>query len=258
MCEPCTSRTFAFALTPAPRFQDILDPWSAGIDQRAGLNCAARAARGVFDSDAPNAVGLADLDRARTGVDFGAAIRRIPRGEHHQPRVIDKAVGIFECPGEAVRHQGPSDLVPGQVDRTGRRQQVATADMVVKEQPEPQQPGRPQPGMMRQNETKRSDDVGGDLPEDFALDQRLAHQPELVIFEVAQPAMHQLGRPRRRPARQIIHFTKENGISPARRIARDAAAIDAAADNSEVENPVQWRFPGRSPVRFGDFAFGLE
>ncbi|MDO9061922.1 MAG: hypothetical protein Q7U92_23260 [Bradyrhizobium sp.] len=70
--------------------------------------------------------------------------------------------------------------------------------------------------------------------------------------------MHQLGRPGRRPAGQIIHFTQENGIAPARRIARNAAAIDAAADDSEVENPVQKALPRRSPIRFGDFAFDFE
>jgi hypothetical protein len=49
--------------------------------------------------------------------------------------------------------------------------------MVVKEQAEPQQPGGAQPVMVRQHESKRADDVGRDLPEDFALDQRLANQP---------------------------------------------------------------------------------
>ena len=84
-----------------------------------------------------------------------------------------------------------------------------------------------------------------DLPEDFALDQRLANQAELVIFEVAQAAMYELGRPGRRPARQVIHFTKENGVSTARRIARDAAAIDTPSDDREVENPIQRTLPRR-------------
>src|SRR3979409_573269 len=112
--------------------------------------------------------------------------------------------------------------------------------------------------MVRQNEPKRADDVGGDLPEDFALDHALAYQTKLVIFEIAQAAVHELGRPGRRPARQVIHFTKENGIAPPGRVARDAAAIDAATDDSEVENPVQRTLPRRSPLHFGDFAFGLE
>jgi hypothetical protein len=56
--------------------------------------------------------------------------------------------------------------------------------------------------------------------------------------------MHELGRPGRRPARQVIHFAHENRITPARRITRDAAAIDTATDDSEVEYPIQRRFPG--------------
>src|SRR6185437_6798015 len=98
--------------------------------------------------------------------------------------------------------------------------------------------------MMRQHEAQRADDMRRDPPEDFALDQRLANQPKLVIFEIAQAAMHELGRPGRRPARQVVHFTEENRAAPTRRITRDAAAVNAAADDREVENSVQSRFPG--------------
>src|SRR6266849_8256406 len=112
--------------------------------------------------------------------------------------------------------------------------------------------------MVRQYETKRADDVGRDLPEDFALDQRLTNQPKLVVFQIAQAAMHELGRPGRRSAGQIIHFTQENRIASARRIARDAAAINASPNDSEVKNSVQKTLPRRSPVHLGDFAFGLE
>ena len=115
--------------------------------------------------------------------------------------------------------------------------------MVVEEQSEPQQPSGAQARMMRQNEAQGADDVGRDLPEDFALDQRFADQTKLVIFEIAQAAMHQLGRPGRRPARQIIHFAEKNGVAPPRRIARDAAAIDAAPNDGEVEDSVQRTFP---------------
>ena len=143
-----------------------------------------------------------------------------------------------------------ADRVGREIDRAGRRQQIAPADMVVKEQAEPEQPGRAQAGVMRQNETQGPDDVGRDLPEDFALDQRLADQAELVIFEIAQAAMHELGRPGRRPARQVVHFTQEYGIAPAGRIARDAAAIDAASDDGEVENPLQQTLPRQLAFAF--------
>jgi hypothetical protein len=55
--------------------------------------------------------------------------------------------------------------------------------------------------------------------------------------------MHELGRPGRRPARQVIHFTKENSISAPGRVARDAAAINAAANDCEVENPIHQTLP---------------
>jgi hypothetical protein len=57
--------------------------------------------------------------------------------------------------------------------------------------------------------------------------------------------MHELGRPGRRPARQVIHFTQENRVAPARRIARDAAAIDSSPDDREVVNPIQKTLPRR-------------
>src|SRR4051812_6307816 len=95
--------------------------------------------------------------------------------------------------------------------------------------------------MVRQHESQWPDDVGSDLPEDFALDQRFADQPELVIFQIAQAAMYQFRRPRRGAAGQVIHFAEENRIPPARRIAGDTAAIDAAANDREVENLTQGR-----------------
>jgi hypothetical protein len=81
--------------------------------------------------------------------------------------------------------------------------------------------------------------------------------------------MNQLGRPRRRAAGQVIHFTKKNRVSTPRRIAGNAAAIDAAANDSEVEhlthpaNPPEAALPGASAPdtpRFAlrDSAFGFD
>src|SRR5215510_7453920 len=122
--------------------------------------------------------------------------------------------------------------------------------MVVEEQAEAQQPGRTKSGVVRQNETQGADDVGRDLTEDFALDQGLADQAKLVVFEIAQAAMHELGRPGRRPARQVVHFTEKNRVSPARRIARDAATIHSASNNGEVVDPIQRTLPRQSPCSF--------
>jgi hypothetical protein len=62
---------------------------------------------------------------------------------------------------------------------------MPAADMVIKKQPEPQQPGGPEPIVVRQDKAKRPDDVGRDPPEDLPFDQRLADEAKLIIFEIA-------------------------------------------------------------------------
>jgi hypothetical protein len=95
-----------------------------------------------------------------------------------------------------------------------------------------------------------------DLPENFAFQQRVAHQFEVVIFEVAQPAMDQLGRPRRGAAGQIVHLAKEHGIAAADGVAGDAAAVHTTTNDCEVVDlthpvsppaPIVWRLPSDAP-----------
>src|SRR6185312_8365969 len=144
--------------------------------------------------DVPDAVALADFGRAGAGANLGAAVRGIARVERHEPRIVDKAVGIFEAFGVAAANQRTADRIMDEIDRARGREQMAPPDMVVEKEAEPEQPGWAQAGMVRQHESERADDVGRDVPEDFPLDQRLAHQTKLVIFEIAQAAMHELGR----------------------------------------------------------------
>jgi hypothetical protein len=46
---------------------------------------------------------------------------------------------------------------------------------------------------MGHHETQRPGDVGRNAQQHFTLGQRFAHQPEFVMFQVAQAAMDQLG-----------------------------------------------------------------
>jgi len=69
----------------------------------------------------------------------------------------------------------------------------------------------------------------------FALAERGAHQPQRAVFQIAQAAMDQLRRSGRRTGREIA-LLEQHDLQPAsRRIARDAGAVDAAANNSEIE-----------------------
>ena len=78
-------------------------------------------------------------------------------------------------------------------------------------------------------------DVRCGAQEDLALDQRLAHQAEFVVFEIAQPAMDQLGRPARGVAGQIVLLGQQHRQPAPRGVARDPGTIDAAADDQEID-----------------------
>jgi hypothetical protein len=87
---------------------------------------------------------------------------------------------------------------------------------------------------VRQHEFQRPDDMRREAQHHFALGQGLGHQAELVVLEVAQSAMDQLGA-RRRCRRGEIVLLGEQHLEPAAGgVARDARAVDAAADGGDV------------------------
>ena len=87
---------------------------------------------------------------------------------------------------------------------------------------------------MRQHDAQGPDDVRGAGQQHLALHQCLAHQPEFEMLEIAQSAMDELGRRRGGPTGEVVHFGKEDRIAAAGSIARDAASVDAAADDENV------------------------
>ena len=117
--------------------------------------------------------------------------------------------------------------------------------MVVEEQAEPDEPGRPHVRHVRQDEAHRPDDVRRRPQQHLALDQRLADQPELVIFEVAQAAMDQLAAARRGALGEVVLLAQQHLEAAAGGVAGDAGAVDAAADDDEVER--LHRRPALSP-----------
>ncbi len=131
-------------------------------------------------------------NRAVARQDQRAAPRRIAGVQHHHPRIIDPAIAIFEPMGKAGV-QRRARRVLGQLQPPRRRQQFAPANMVIQEQPQPDQPARAQFRVVRQHKAQRPDDVRGHGPQPLALHQRLAHQREFIMFQIAQSAMDQLG-----------------------------------------------------------------
>jgi hypothetical protein len=69
----------------------------------------------------------------------------------------------------------------------------------------------------------------------LALAERRAHQPQRAVFQIAQAAVNELGGRRRGAGCKIALFEQHDLQPPTGRIARNARAIDAAANNRQIE-----------------------
>ena len=170
--------------------QDIVYPGAGGIDHR--LECARLAFPVALQNGFPM-IGMPDQIRAScAGQDVCTAGARIDGIQNDQPGILDPAIGIFE--GEpVVRLQRVEPVGRAAAQCGGGRQQLPAAQMVVNEQAQTDQPGWPQFLVIGQHEPHRPDDVRRRPKQDFPLDQRLPDEAEIILFEIAQAAMDQLG-----------------------------------------------------------------
>ncbi len=214
----------------------LVHPGAGGIHQHTRLVRGRASGFFVQRLDEPQLAFAPCGNDPRAVHDRRAAIGRIARVEDHETGIIHPAVGIFESRGES-RLQRLARRVPAKVERAGRRQKPAAAEIVIKKQAEPDHPCRAHAAFLNgQNETHGPDDMRRHGPEDFPLHQRFAHQTKLVMLEITQATMNKLGGGGRRAGSEIALFRKRDGIAPAHRIAGNAAAVDAATDDKKIEN----------------------
>ena len=158
---------------------------------------------------------------ARARADVGAAPARGHRGQDHQPRVVDARVGVDEALVEALLEaRAPAAAL--EVDAEGTGQRLAARDVVVEEEPGADHPRRPQVRLVRQHERQRLDEVRRLRDQHLALGERLGHQPELVVLEVAQAAVDQLGAPLRGGRREVVALDEQRREPAAGGVARHA------------------------------------
>ena len=249
----------------------ILDPGTAGIDKRAGLPDPG--AVRSFACDLPELALPLGMGDAGPGQDARAPRLGIAGAQHHQPRILHPAIRILVSQPEA-RFQRPAGRIARQIQPRGPRQDPASAEPVVKEQPQSDQPGRPpatHPGhdegqdprgrriaveahirRIGQHETHRPADMGHGAQQRLAFVQRLADQPEFEIFEIAQPAMKQLGRGRRGSLRQIALLGQHHRQPAPGGVAGNAAPVHPAADDEQIDRR------GRCRLRQAVLVMGLH
>ena len=182
----------------------------------------------------PEAVRALGLDAAAAAQDLGAALGRILGVQYHQAGVVDPAVGVRER-GAELRLERSAGRIVAEVDLARSRQPRAAAQMVVEEQSEADHPGRALLGAVGQDEAQGPDDVRRRAQQDLALDQRLAHQTELVVLQITQTAVDQLAAGRGGVAREVVLLAQQDGQPATHGVARDARAVDSAADDQEVD-----------------------
>src|SRR4051812_17385865 len=83
----------------------------------------------------------------------------------------------------------------------------------------------------REEELVEADQVRREPDEPGALGERLGDDPELVVLEVAQPAMDQSRRPRRCSACNVVLLDERRAEAPTGGIEERARADDSAADD---------------------------
>ena len=228
----------AFIQTKAPRrgspyhrLVDRLHPGAARIDQHPRRHRLTHAAR---IENQPPPVAALGADTARVAADRGAPLRGIHGVEHHEARVIGETVGIFVAVVIAALERHTRG-VGNEIDRPRAWQKLPPAEQIVDEQAEPEHQRRAVGGVQRQHETQRPHQMRRHPQQHLALVQRLAHQPELAVLEIPQTAVDQLRGGRRSARREIVLFAQQDLQSAPGRIAGNAGAVDAAADDREIE-----------------------
>jgi hypothetical protein len=88
---------------------------------------------------------------------------------------------------------------------------------------------------MRQHEIERPYHVRRDPQQHFAFGEGLGDEAKLVVLQVPQAAVNQLAARRRRGGAEIALLHQKRPQAPASGVARDADAVDAAADDDEIE-----------------------
>ena len=110
--------------------------------------------------------------------------------------------------------------------------------MVVKRKTGANEGARAHALHMRQDEAQRPDDVRRLREQHLALGERLAHEAELVVLEIAQAAVDQLRAVRGRGTGEVAHLSEQHLEAAAGGVGGDAGAVDAAADDRQIVNSV--------------------
>ena len=140
---------------------------------------------------------------------------------------------------------GASRSAPALSQMLLRRNGFRAAELVVEEDARRHVGPLPPPVGQREQERQRLDQMRRQRRQrQLALVQRLAHQPELELLEVAQPAVEHLRRAARGAGGEVARLDERHLQPAGRGVERGAGADHAAADDDDVELLAAEPLPG--------------
>ena len=170
------------------------------------------------------------------GDDHAAGGDRRPGHGQRVARVVLHPVVVDEAAAKTLGPQGR-----GKVERVGLRQPAVPAAVVTRTEDVVQgQPGvverlrRERDAVDREQQRLDPDEVWRERQQARPLGERLAHEPEPELLEVAQTAVDEPRRARRRPGRDVV-LLDERRAHPARdRVEQRTRPDDPATDDDDV------------------------
>ena len=213
------------------RAGDLADTHTGRVDHEPGLDPfrAVAAAQG----GAPQAVLRLQRGDRRARADRGAVLGGVARHQDDEAGVVDPAVRIGEAELVAAL-QAAAEQRLVEPDLMAARQRAVTAELVVEQQAQADQPGPAQSRRPGQDEGQRPHDVARAGEQHLPLGERFAHQAELVVLQIAQAAVDQLAARLRGARGEVVALGQQHAEAASGGIARDCGAVDAAADDKEV------------------------
>src|SRR5215472_18844622 len=115
-------------------------PWPGGVHEASGSDRPALAAGEFLEDSGPELPIAACGDAARAGQDGSPPLSCVERVQRHQPRIVDAAIRIAEALGQRGLQCLARRITP-QVQTARSRQQPSSAEMVIEEKTQPNEPG---------------------------------------------------------------------------------------------------------------------
>src|SRR4051794_5453737 len=213
--------------------EDILDPRPGGVDEHAGLGANLGSVASPH-LDVPGIAGAPGRYGRRSRQDRRAPLGGIERIQDDKARIIDPTVRFLESNFEFSLDRLALGISV-KMDASAARKLLSLAKMIIQEQAEPNEPRRSLVWRMRKDDSHRPHDIRSRAEKNLALREGLAHEAKLEMLEVTQAAVNVFPGAGARAFGEITFLAQNDAQSPARRIPGDACAVDAAADDQEID-----------------------